>query len=56
MVLPDVTNPVFPPILGGIEAVLDEAGYVAIVANTAGQPERQQMLLDRPRPRGRSTG
>ncbi len=47
IVLPDITNPAFPPILGGIEAVLDEAGYVAIVANAAGQSDRQQMLLDR---------
>jgi LacI family transcriptional regulator len=44
VVLPDITNPVFPPILGGIEAVLDEDGYVAITANAASEPRRRLVV------------
>lgn len=35
VLLPDITNPVFPPILRGIEDALDEAGYFALLANTS---------------------
>jgi LacI family transcriptional regulator len=47
VVLPDMTNPVFPPILGGIEAVLDREAYVVIVANAAGDPARQRLVVER---------
>lgn len=33
VLLPDITNPVFPPILRGIEAALAEPGYVPLVLN-----------------------
>jgi LacI family transcriptional regulator len=35
VLLPDITNPVFPPILRGIEDALDAEGYFALLANTA---------------------
>lgn len=35
VLLPDITNPVFPPILRGIEDALDDEGYFALLANTA---------------------
>jgi LacI family transcriptional regulator len=35
VLLPDITNPVFPPILRGIEDALDGVGYFALLANTA---------------------
>ena len=35
VLLPDITNPVFPPILRGIEDALDAQGYFALLANTA---------------------
>ena len=35
VLLPDITNPVFPPILRGIEDGLDEEGYFALLANTS---------------------
>ena len=38
VLLPDITNPVFPPILRGIEDALDAEGYFALLANTA-RPE-----------------
>ena len=47
VVLPDIANTVFAPILCGIEAGLDENGLVAIVANTRGEPARQQLVCDR---------
>lgn len=47
VVLPDITNPVFPPILGGIEAVLEQEGYVAIVANATSDAARQRLLVER---------
>jgi LacI family transcriptional regulator len=34
VLIPDIANPVVPPILRGIEAALAEAGYTAIIANT----------------------
>jgi LacI family transcriptional regulator len=50
VLIPDITNPVFPPILRGIEDVLATAGYTAILANTdsAGSTgERDEIILDR---------
>jgi LacI family transcriptional regulator len=35
VLLPDITNPVFPPILRGIEDALDQEGYFALLANTS---------------------
>jgi LacI family transcriptional regulator len=39
--VPDITNPIFPPIIRGIEDGLDARGYAAIVANTDLRPERE---------------
>ncbi len=36
VILPDVANPVFGPILAGVEEALGREGYSAIVANAAG--------------------
>lgn len=47
VVLPDITNPVFPPILEGIEAVLAAEGYVAMVANGGADEERQRLVVER---------
>jgi LacI family transcriptional regulator len=50
IVVPDLTNPVFPPMVRGIENVLDEAGFTAILADAhLGAQERQ--ILDRMRSR-----
>src|SRR4249919_3951343 len=37
VLIPDLTNPLFPPIIRGIERVLDAAGYTALVASTDGE-------------------
>ena len=44
MLIPDLTNPLFPPILRGIEDRLETAGYTPLTANTDNDPERE--LLD----------
>ena len=42
VVVPDLANPVFPPIVQGIEDVLAGAGYVALLANTGNDPARER--------------
>jgi LacI family transcriptional regulator len=52
VVIPDITDPVFPPIIRGIEDGLARHGYVAILANTDGDPQRQVRIIETLRPRG----
>jgi len=47
VLIPDITNPVFPPMLRGIEDALAAAGYTAIIANTDGVAERGAVILER---------
>lgn len=47
VVLPDITNPVFPPILQGLEEVLAADRYVAMVANAGSDPDRQRLVVER---------
>jgi len=46
LLLPDVTNPFFPPIIRGIEDVFAPAGYVLLIANTDNVVEREDQGLD----------
>ncbi|SDD43190.1 transcriptional regulator, LacI family [Cupriavidus sp. YR651] len=46
VVLPDIANPVFPPILAGIESVLASHGYVPIVVNAGSDKTRQRFVID----------
>jgi LacI family transcriptional regulator len=46
MVLPDLANPLFPPIVRGIEDGLRKAGYALILANTDRDQAREQELVD----------
>ena len=46
VLIPDITNPVFPPILRGIEDRLDNAGYTALIVNTDNDAERERCHLD----------
>jgi LacI family transcriptional regulator len=34
VLIPDLTNPLFPPVVRGIESVLSPRGYTALIANT----------------------
>lgn len=45
VVVPDLTNPLFPPIVRGIEDRLARAGYVALVASTDNDDEREGHVL-----------
>lgn len=45
VVIPDITNPLFPPIVRGIEDGLSTAGYFAFVANTDRDAQREHMVL-----------
>ncbi|WP_448004295.1 LacI family DNA-binding transcriptional regulator [Agromyces bauzanensis] len=51
VVIPDVANPIFPPIMRGIEECLQPRGYTALLANTDGQESVEeaafQSLLER---------
>ena len=47
VLIPDIANPLFPPILRGIEAALAEAGYTAIIANTDNDALRARDAVDR---------
>jgi len=46
VVVPDLANPVFPPIVQGIEDALADAGYVALLANTGNDPLRERDRID----------
>ena len=46
MLIPDITNPLFPPILRGIEDRLDEAGYTPLIVNTDNDAEREHTHLE----------
>ena len=46
VLVPDITNPVFPPILLGIEDALREHGYISVVVNTGNDPERSRGAVE----------
>ncbi len=46
VLLPDITNTLFAPILRGAEHVLEPAGYVLIIGNTDDEARREAILLD----------
>jgi len=46
VVVPDITDPAIPPIIRGIEDGLARSDYVAMLANTDGDPRRQQKVLE----------
>src|SRR5580704_13291283 len=52
VMIPDITNVIFPPILRGIESVLEPLGYASIIVNTDNKRDRESRLLDVLRDRG----
>lgn len=46
VVIPDITNPIFPPIIRGIEDALGRRNYIAIVVNTDGTAARESALIN----------
>jgi LacI family transcriptional regulator len=51
VLIPDLNNPLFPPIVRGIEDRLAAAGYVALIGNTDGDADRERMLFEQMRAR-----
>jgi LacI family transcriptional regulator len=45
MLLPDLTNPLFPPIVRGIEDGLGGANYTVILGNTDNDPAKERTVL-----------
>ncbi|WP_310217521.1 LacI family DNA-binding transcriptional regulator [Neorhizobium sp. 2083] len=52
VIVPNLTNPFFAELLSGIEAVIDAAGMVVILANSGDLVERQNMVVRRMREHG----
>ena len=52
VVVPNLTNPFFGELLSGIEALIDSAGMVVIVANSGDLVERQDLVMRRMREHG----
>jgi LacI family transcriptional regulator len=42
VLVPDLTNPLFPPIVRGIQDRLEQAGYTLLIANTDNDHERER--------------
>lgn len=46
LVIPDLTNPLFPPIVRGIEDVLEPAGYSGLIVSTDNDPQRERQQIE----------
>jgi LacI family transcriptional regulator len=51
VVIPDLNNPLFPPIVRGIEDRLAKDGYVALLGNTDNDDERERRIFEEMRGR-----
>jgi LacI family transcriptional regulator, galactose operon repressor len=51
VLIPDLTNPLFPPIMRGIEDRLGDAGYTALIVNTDNDAGRERSQMDAMRAR-----
>ncbi|MGG5811030.1 LacI family DNA-binding transcriptional regulator [Falsiroseomonas sp. CW058] len=47
ILVPDLVNPIFPPIVRAAETLLVQHGYATLVANTDNDPAREEMLISR---------
>jgi LacI family transcriptional regulator len=46
MLVPDITNPLFPPIARGIEDRLARAGYTLVLANTSDDAAKERAIVE----------
>jgi LacI family transcriptional regulator len=46
VLIPDLTNPLFPPIVRGIEDGLADTGYTVVVANTDNDDDKERSTLE----------
>ena len=51
VLIPDLNNPLFPPMIRGLEDRLATAGYVALLGNTDGDTGREQTIFEQMRAR-----
>jgi LacI family transcriptional regulator len=51
VLIPDLNNPLFPPIIRGIEDRLGQHGYVALIGNTDADPGKERLVFDQMRAR-----
>ena len=51
LVIPDLNNPLFPPVVRGIEDVLEPAGYSGLIVNTDNDPRRERAQIEQLRSR-----
>src|SRR5579864_6744231 len=51
VLIPDLNNPLFPPIVRGLEDRLATAGYVALIGNTDADLAKEQLVFDQLRAR-----
>jgi LacI family transcriptional regulator len=51
VLIPDLNNPLFPPIVRGLEDRLEADGYVALIGNTDGDDQRERRLFEQMRAR-----
>ena len=46
VIIPDLCNPVFPPVVRGIERTLSAEGYIALLADSDNNPKSEQAIFD----------
>ncbi len=46
VLIPDLTNPLFPPIVRGIEDSLAKVGYTVLLANSDNDPEKERLHFE----------
>jgi LacI family transcriptional regulator len=46
LVIPDLTNPLFPPIVRGVESVLESDGYNVLIVNTDNDSARERARIE----------
>jgi LacI family transcriptional regulator len=51
VLIPDLNNPLFPPIVRGLEDRLEADGYVALIGNTDGDDARERRVFEQMRAR-----
>ena len=52
LILSEITNPFYAELTASVDATLDQAGWLAFLANSGDQPERQDRLVRRIREQG----
>jgi LacI family transcriptional regulator len=46
VLIPDLTNPLFPPLVRGLEDAMSPLGYTAVTANTDGDDDKERAIVE----------